>query len=241
MRRDLIIVGLFWVVLTILGEILVSVMDIFPFLASEEGQLIDDAFKFLMVMAVPVFAFVVSVLVYSVLRFRHQDGVEEARPAFKRVNGIFAGWLLVTSALAVIILIYPGIAGIRELRADSPPDIEVQVIAEKWEWTFIYSDYDITIKDANELVLPVDARVRFEVTSKDVLHSFWVPAFRMKVDAVPGQFNTMYVTTMETGTFTQDANMRVQCAELCGTGHARMRTRLIVMELAEFEEWIAGQ
>lgn len=241
MRRDLIIVGLLWVVLTILGEILVSQMNIFPFLASEEGELIDEAFSFLMVMAVPVFTFVLSVLVYSVLRFRHQDGGEEARPAFKHVNRIFVGWLLVTSALAVTILIYPGVAGIRELRADSSSDMVVQVITNKWDWTFIYPDYNITIEEANELVLPVDTRIRFEVTSQDILHSFWVPAFRLKADAVPGQINTMYVTTTETGTFAQDANMRVQCAELCGTGHARMRTRLVVMEPAEFEEWIAGQ
>jgi cytochrome c oxidase subunit 2 len=81
--------------------------------------------------------------------------------------------------------------------------------------------------------------VKFEITGTDVLHSFWVPAFRMKIDAVPGKVTTLYVTPTVVGAFDDDPNMRVQCAEICGTGHARMRTQVVVVEPDEFEEWLA--
>jgi cytochrome c oxidase subunit 2 len=238
MRRDFIFVGILGVVLTIVGEVLAITFDIFPFVASEEGQLIDNAFEILLIVAIPVFTFVVVVLLYSVLRFRVRGEEEEPRPSFYRTNAIFSGWVVITTVIALAVLIYPGIVGMNELRADNFAELEVQVVAEKWDWTFIYPEYDITIEEADEFVLPADTRVRFEITSKDILHSFWVPAFRMKTDAVPGRVNTMFVTTTETGSFAEDANVRVQCAELCGTGHARMRTGLVIMETGEFQDWI---
>jgi len=92
-----------------------------------------------------------------------------------------------------------------------------------------------------EIVLPVDRRVRFEVTSTDVVHSFWVPAFRMKVDAVPGLTTTVYITPNRTGSLADDNGFRLQCAELCGFGHYVMGVPVRVVEQGEFEAWIAQQ
>jgi cytochrome c oxidase subunit 2 len=241
MKRDTINVGILWFVLTFVGELLLPTMDIFPFLASEEGELIDEAFFFLMIMGIPVFTFVISVLVYSVFRFRDRGETEQDGPPMRTSTAVYAVWLVVTGLLALVILIHPGITGIAELRASTEADLVVQVAAEQWNWDFTYPEYDLTIAAADELVLPVDTRVKFEVTGKDILHSFWIPAFRLKIDAVPGQTTVLYVTPTVISSFDDDANMRVQCAELCGTGHTRMRTHVSVVTASEFETWIASQ
>ena len=92
----------------------------------------------------------------------------------------------------------------------------------------------------HELVVPVDTRIRFDVTSIDVLHSFWVPAFGMKIDAVPGRTTEMFVTTERTGDYADDSTLRAQCAELCGLSHAEMAMPVRVVERAEFDAWVDG-
>lgn len=245
MQRDYVNVGLLWFGLTFLGELLLPAWQFFAAPASAEGRIVDEAFTFLTVMAVPVFAFVISVLIYSVFRFRVRGALDEdeaaGAPPLRSSTTVYLVWLLITGLLAVAILIHPGITGLAELRSEAGADLVVQVTAEQWNWTFTYPEHGVTIEKADELVLPAERRVRFEITGTDVLHSFWVPAFRMKIDAVPGQTTVMYVTPTVTGTSNDDFNLRVQCAELCGTGHARMRTRVQVMAADEFEAWIVAQ
>lgn len=241
MRRDYVAVGILWFALTFLGILLAPIIFsfYFPPPGAEEAIFIDDAFRYLVILAIPVFAFVVSVLVYSLIRFRVQDDSGEEGPPVQSSVTVYLTWLFITSILAIAILIHPGVTGIAELRANPTADLVIQVSAEKWNWTFTYPDYGLTIEKARELVLPVDTRVKFEVTATDVIHSFWVPAFRMKIDAVPGRTTTLFVTPTLVGSFDEDTNMRVQCAEICGTGHARMRTQVVVMEPDEFETWLS--
>nr|NIN36750.1 cytochrome c oxidase subunit II [Gammaproteobacteria bacterium] len=171
--------------------------------------------------------------------FRNRTETHEDGPPIRSSTTVYLVWLLITSGLAIAVLIHPGITGIAELRSNPTADLVVQVSAEKWNWTYTYPAYGLTIEKARELVLPVDTRVKFEIEATDVLHAFWIPAFRMKIDAVPGKTTTMYVTPTMLGTFEDDSNLRVQCAELCGTGHARMRTSVVVVEFEEFESWLA--
>lgn len=89
-------------------------------------------------------------------------------------------------------------------------------------------------------MLPAGRRVQFNVTSLDVLHSFWVPAFRVKADAVPGQTYTMYITLDRTGT-PDDVAYRVQCAELCGLNHTNMSMPVRVVEPDEFDDWLQSK
>ena len=93
----------------------------------------------------------------------------------------------------------------------------------------------------NELVLPVDTHVRFDVTAVDVLHSFWIPAFRTKIDAVPGLTTTLHANITETGDYKDDINFRVQCAELCGRDHSIMMSPVRVVERDEFNEWVLSR
>jgi cytochrome c oxidase subunit 2 len=239
-RKHLGLAGLLWLGLTAVGEWLVFQVDPFPLQASAEGKLIDDAFVFLLQLAIPVMALVVAGMAYAILAFRSDDA-NQVGPPILTAGTVTWPWLIVTSGLAIFIVINPGLMGIRELSSGEPADLTVVVEAAQWQWTYSYVDYGFTLNDPEALVLPVDQRVRFEIESRDVIHSFWVPAFRMKLDAIPGQINTLYITPTYVGSFEDDFNLRVQCAEMCGTGHARMRTGVEVLAQPDFEAWAASQ
>lgn len=245
MRRDYIFAGIFWIALTLLLELYYPTVRFFGTAASEEGLIIDDTFNLLVYLAIPVFSFVVSILIYSVLRFRvADDDLDDIGASHQpqSTTKVYIVWTIITSVLAIGILINPGISGIIELRSNPTADLVIEVTAEKWNWDFAYPQYGIVIEDAtggDVFVLPVDTRIKFEVNSLDILHSFWIPAFRMKIDAVPGLTTYLYLTTSSVGTFDEDINFRVQCAELCGSGHARMRVQVVVMEQADFDAWVA--
>lgn len=241
MKRDLVISAILWAIMTAVGFFLVTQFDFLPVRAAEEAEVIDGAFQLLLYLGMPVFTFVIAGLVYSMIRFRNPGETPgEAQPIHTN-RFVTWTWFAITSGLAVFIVFNPGIKGIKELTANQNADLVVQVEARKWAWSFTYPEYGITLEEADELVLPVDKRVRFEITSLDILHSFWIPAFRMKVDAVPGQVNHLYATPNQTGSFEDDFNIRVQCAELCGSGHPRMRTGLTILEQDEFEAWVEDQ
>lgn len=235
-RRDLLMVGGLWLLLTVIVEALLLRFDLQPLAAAEEATEIDNTFRILMVMAAPVFTGVLAALIYSVVRFRAGDDDGDGPPIF--TNSLFArGWFAVSSLLTIAV-IGVGLAGIAAIDPDEPPDLVIEVSAEQWKWNYTYVEYGLTIENADELVLPVDLLIEFRVTSTDVVHSFWIPGFRQKIDAVPGRVTVMSSTPDVTGEFREDINFRVQCAELCGAGHARMRTRVRVLDEAAFADWV---
>ena len=113
----------------------------------------------------------------------------------------------------------------------------MQVEASRFLWKLTYPEQNVT--SFTELVLPLGKHVRFEITSTDALHSFWIPAFRGKIDAVPGLLTTVYATPERTGSFDDDMNFRLQCAELCGVAHGAMTVPVRVVEQGEFDAWVA--
>ncbi len=237
-KQDAIRVGLLWLGLVVVLEAVWFATEILPRQYAEEAKIIDDAFNLLTILGIPVFSFVVAMLIYSAFRFRSRNDASEDGPPIKTSKPVVVTWLVVTSALALAILINPGFVGLAELRANPEADLVLEVEGQRWQWVVTYPN-GAEVRD--ELVLPVDTRIRFDVTSVDVLHSFWVPGFRTKIDAVPGLVTSVYVTPTELGTFTDDVNLRLQCAELCGIGHARMVMPVRVVEKAEFESWMAEQ
>jgi len=114
----------------------------------------------------------------------------------------------------------------------------VNVVAYRWNWGFNYLDEDTyTVGTPNlpaTLVLPVNEKVRFELTSPDVIHSFWVPSFLFKMDVIPGKTNVFELTPNKVGTYAG------KCAELCGVDHSRMLFNVKVVEKAEYDAYIAG-
>lgn len=232
-----VIVGGLWAALTAAGLAWAASADLHPFGASREARISDDAFDLLLLLSVPVMAFVLVVGGYAIARDRAR-GSDEDGPPVRRNRAFELGWLLVTSALAVLVIITPGFTGLDELAAEPEPDMIIDVQGERWSWEFTYVDMDRRTRGT--LVIPVDTRIMFRVTSTDVIHSFWIPAMRIKVDAVPGQVTKTMLTAEELGTFEDEAGLRVQCAELCGVGHARMWTDVRVVSQEEFEAFIDG-
>ena len=194
-----------------------------------------------MILAAPVIAFVVAMLIYSISRFRRRGDPSQDGPPLRTHGPFVAIWVLVTTALTIFMIIHPGITGMAELRAGEKreADMVVQVEGTRWSWKMTYPQHKVTTR--SELVLPVGKHVRFEVTSTDILHAFWVPAFRMKIDAVPGMVTTIYATPNKVGAFAADSGLRLQCAELCGLLHDKMAVPVRVVEQKEFDAWIAQQ
>ena len=202
----------------------------------------DDAFLVLMVLSVPVMAFVIAALAYSILSFRVRGMPTQDGPPIRSHGRLIAVWFAVTSGLTALVIIYPGITGMIELAdlAREEPDMVVKVEALRFAWRITYPEEGV-VSFNREVVLPIDKHVRFDITSLDVLHSFWIPAFRTKIDAVPGMVTTVHATPNKTGSFEDDTQLRIQCTELCGLGHAIMTVPLRVVEQSEFDAWIAQQ
>jgi cytochrome c oxidase subunit 2 len=250
---------LWWVVLTAALLLAVSRFTGFPLAAAREAAVADHAFRFLLLMATPVFALVVAVLLYSVTSRRGEGDPPEAPPYVPEHPAVPRAWFVLTAALAAYVIYNPGLVGLAEMRevplagllgggpagrvrlaslAGVDADLVVRVRASRWLWQFEYPALGIT---GRELVLPVGRRVRFEVTSVDIVHSFWVPAFRTKIDAVPNLVTYLHVTPTRPASFEGHVDLRVQCAELCGVGHALMTAPVRLLPPEAFDAWAAQQ
>jgi cytochrome c oxidase subunit II len=238
-KVDLIVVAVLWVVVTAATYWWLSTMNFQPMGASTNAVISDDSFDLLLKLSVPVTTFVLIVIGYSVIRFRAApDDTNESAPV--RSNRIFVGlWVGITAALAVYVIINPGFTGLAALAEGRDAEMTIEVTAQQWNWNYRYVEEDLEIDRAEELVLPVDVPIVFVITSKDVIHSFWIPAFRVKQDAVPGLLIRANTTATEIGDYAGDDGFRVQCAELCGTGHSNMSTTVSVLSQADFDAWVA--
>jgi cytochrome c oxidase subunit 2 len=229
-RRHLLTAGAAWVVLSVIGVIVVTGIQIIPVIASREAAIENSAFVVLTAASVPVLMLVVVALAYTALRFRATNETVDGPPIHGH-TGFQGVWLGISLILVLFLFIY-GAVGLVEIRGAQTADYEVQVKAEQWAWHFQYADKGV---DAAELHIPVDRRVHLVIRSDDVIHSFWVPAFGVKQDAVPGRPTQIYLTATQTGTFPG------MCAELCGLGHTGMTTTVVVSDQAALDAWLSQQ
>jgi cytochrome c oxidase subunit II len=229
-RRHFLIAAAAWAVLSILGAILVAGIQILPVIASREAAIENGAFVLLSVLSVPVLMVVVVGLAYSALRFR-ANGEEDDGPPIHGHRGVQWVWLGVSFVLVIALFGY-GAVGLVDIRGAQTSDFEVRVLGRQWAWSFEYPSADVVSK---ELHIPVGRRVHLSIGSKDVIHSFWVPAFGIKQDAVPGRLTNIYLTATVAGTYPG------LCAELCGTGHTGMHLTVVVAGRAELEAWLSHQ
>lgn len=249
-RNHVISIIVIWLILTAIGEVLVFTPGLFPTVGSPEAEHFDEIFRFLMILGVPVVTFVFTMLGYSLFVWRRRGPTLEDGPPQRSHHLIPKLWLLVTGALAVFVMIHPGLTGLAKLQTEltgygwgeRDTDLVVDVTAFQFSWTMEYVDYEVTVSvvHGGELVLPVDRSVRFDVNSTDVVHSFWIPAFRMKIDAIPGRTTYFSVTPEVEGDYATDQAYRVQCAELCGVDHGVMDFPVRVVSEDEFERWISA-
>src|SRR5438105_2328594 len=203
-----------------------------PTPASREAGRIDFVFWFVVAICIFIFALVSAAILYSVLRFRAAPDDDSDGPPIHGHTGLEIAWTLIPTVLVTAI----GVASAIVLSRDDALGknvLRVNVTAQQFAWTFSYPDAK-GLTSAT-LILPEGRSVLLTFTSKDVIHSFWVPEFGQKQDTVPGIHPTLHITPDRLGTFD------VICTELCGLGHATMRSTAVVMTPAAFDRWIKGQ
>lgn len=232
---EMIVVGAIASAVGIVGALLI---DWFPPAASTQSGPIDTLWDVLLIVSIPVFVLVTIVVVYAVKLFRVRPGDEQKDGAPIHGNTrLEVIWTAVPSILiaGLVVYAYLVLVDIEKAPADPSKERRVHVQAKQFAWEFRYQDKGADGKPitSTELYLPVDESVMFDIDSDDVLHDFWVPAFRMKIDAVPGIQTHYRVTPNETGEYA------VVCAELCGLGHAFMRAKVHVLSGDDFDAWIA--
>jgi cytochrome c oxidase subunit 2 len=222
------------------GAALALVAILIPWLpdsASREAGLVDNVYWFVTIICVGIFAVVAGVSVYAVWKFRAPPGDLDDGSPIHGHTGLEIVWTLVPAVLVTAIAVYSGVALAQA--EDIPADHRVvEVSGQQFAWTFAYPDVKLQNGQplrSGELVLPVDEPVEFRIASKDVIHSFWVPQWRMKQDAVQGITTRTVVTPTRTGTFP------VVCTEFCGLGHALMRAQARVLTAQEFDAWVREQ
>jgi cytochrome c oxidase subunit 2 len=207
----------------------------FPTAASTQAHKIDTLWDVLIICSVPIFVGVMTIVLYSVWRFRMRPGEEELDgPPIHGNTRLEIVWTAIPAMLLVALCTYSYIVltNIEDAKAD---EMSVRVVGEQFTWTFFYKGPDGKEFASNQLYVPVNKPVHFTVQSKDVIHDFWVPAFRMKIDAVRGINTDLRVTPTKTGTYP------VVCAELCGIGHAAMRQTAHVVSPQDFEKWVSDR
>jgi cytochrome c oxidase subunit 2 len=222
---------------SVLGIALGLLIDWFPVAASGEAKPIDTLWDVLLIASVPVFVLVQTIVLYSVWKFRMKPGEELLDgPPIHGNTRLEIIWTAIPAILLVGLCTYAYIVLDDIEKASANATMEVRVVGEQFTWTFHYpGEGGGKEVMSNELYVPVDTEVKFTVQSKDVIHDFWVPAFREKIDAVPGIDTTYSVET------TREGDYAVVCAELCGLGHSAMRQTAHVVPQAEFESWLNDQ
>jgi cytochrome c oxidase subunit 2 len=219
--------------------------------ASKQGERIDFVFWFVTAICIGIFSIVASISVYSLFKFRAKPDDDSDGPPIHGHTGIEIAWTAIPLVLVIAMIIVSSVALAQNDRNPSN-SMRVEILGQQFAWTVAYpppgapenmngfaciEDRGARInprcKVSPNLILPLGRPARLHLTSRDVIHSFWVPEFRQKQDAVPGLDTQITVTPTKLGTFT------LICTELCGLGHSLMRTRAIVMSQSEFQAWRA--
>jgi len=211
-------------VITSLVAVLIPWM---PVAASREAGRIHFVYYFTTGIAIAVFSVVVAVLAYSVIHFRARPDDDSDGPPTHGHTKLEIVWTAIPAVLVTSISIVSAVVLAQNSHAGSDPLI-VKVKAQQFAWAFTYPNG----KSYGYMTLPKNRHTKLEITSNDVIHSFWVPQFSQKQDAVPGQTTEIVITPDRLGTYP------VVCTELCGLGHALMRSHVDVVSQSAFASFM---
>lgn len=195
-----------------------------PEQASTLAPSIDFIYELITWISIFFFLLIVGLMVYFVIRYHKPPGTP-AEGSVIHNTPIEVIWT-VLPLLLVIYIFYVGMQGYINLRSAPLDSYEINVVAQKWNWQFNYKNGATT----SELIIPVGRPVKLLMSSKDVLHSVFIPAFRIKQDVVPGRITMLWFEAVEPGIYD------LYCAEYCGTQHSTMLTKVIALEDEEFDE-----
>jgi cytochrome c oxidase subunit 2 len=211
--------------------------------ASTYASDIDDVFTLIFVLVGFWFVLTQGILLWLIVRFRKRDGVKA-----EYITGELKSekrWITIPHLLVLVCDVFIIVGAVRvwyNVKQELPPAQEVvRVVAQQWAWSFDHPgpdgqlDTPDDIRTVDELHVESGKLIHFKLVSKDVLHSFSVPAFRLKQDVIPGREIVGWFEATTPGTYD------IQCAEICGIGHALMPARVVVETPAQHAAWIASQ
>lgn len=260
---DAIVFVVIWGILTTLGEIWFRSIRAHSmyYTISNQGSIALSAFNFLSSWLMPIFIFVALMVIYTLIRFRAPTN--EPKPSLvqaMRNKWYIFFWVAASFLLNIMFWLHPTSVDLeamftnwRQEKKQNP--LIVNVTARQWEWIFSYPQYGIkqavNAQGLDEMELPVNRPVEFFLRSYDpfhtydvyagVIHSFWIPAFGIKEDVIPGETRTEFLVPNHVANFKTSPLVRVQCAEVCGPGHSYMEAPVSVVTQKQFAQWIAYQ
>ncbi|MCP4422667.1 MAG: cytochrome c oxidase subunit II [Chloroflexi bacterium] len=205
--------------------------QLLPFRASEEAFYVDRLFGMHLYVIGFLFALIMGFMFYSIIVFRRKPGEKGDGDYFHGNTTLEIFWTIIPLG----IVLYFAVLGAQYLKEITEPEVNelvVEVTGSQWNWRFDYPEYGII---SGELYLPRNRQTVLQITSIDVIHSFWVPEFRIKQDAVPGMVHPLRITPTETGDF------KIRCAEICGKDHTYMLADVHVLESTDFIGWVEEQ
>jgi cytochrome c oxidase subunit 2 len=232
--RHFVIVGILVIATTILVYFGLSSAHLMPLAASAQAKPIDWMWNLELIFMSFFFAIIVAPMAYSLIVFRRKKGDTSDAEHMEGNTKLEIAWTIIP-LFVVMAFAYLGAVNLAETRRVDPEAMIVKVTGIQWSWNFEYPAADGVSVVSTELHLPVGKQVLLQMTSKDVIHSFWVPEFRVKQDLVPGRITELRITP------TLEGNYKVRCAELCGTSHAYMEKPVLISSQADFDIWMAEQ
>jgi len=200
-----------------------------PKQGSTTAPVVDSLFYLITGISAFFFALIVGLLLYFVWKYRARPGHREI-PSSTHNTPLEVTWTVIP-VLIVVWIFWEGVVGFIHLATPPENAYEIQVLGQKWNWTFTYPNGVVS----PELHVPVDTDVRLILTSQDVIHSLFIPDFRIKRDAVPGRYEKEWFHATEIGEY------QIFCTEYCGTQHASMLAQVIVQHPVNFDKWLADE
>jgi cytochrome c oxidase subunit 2 len=203
-------------------------LGLFPEAASTVAGRVDALYFFLIAISLFFSIGIAGILITFGIRFRRRSPHDQA----EQIHGSLVlelAWSIIPFGIAMVIFFW-GASIYVTLKRPPNDSLQVFVVGRQWMWKLQHLEGK---REINELHVPVGMPVRLTLTSEDVIHSFYVPAFRIKQDAVPGRYTTAWFQATKPGTY------HLFCAEYCGTEHSRMIGRIVVLEPAEYQAWLA--
>jgi cytochrome c oxidase subunit II len=200
--------------------------------ASTAAPKIDDLLTVMIVLSAFVFSLVLVMLFYALWKFKAKPGDESDGEPIHGNTRLEVAWTVIPTIIVLFGGIYSWLV-LNDIEAKADNAMTVDVFSQQYAWSFGYPGKDLAFSEG-ELPVPVDRQVQFKMHALDVIHSFWVPEWRIKKDNVPGITTTATVTPDKIGTY------QLICTELCGFGHAAMRAKVVVESSEDFEKWVDG-
>ncbi len=201
--------------------------------AGPAARAIADLHNITMVIATIVFLIVCALLVYSLVRFRRKsDNDPEPDQNFHGNTTLEVIWTIIPVGILITLLVLT-FQTFKDIDPNRPTEMTIRVIGKQWLWEVQYPEQNIKL--TGQMRIPVDTDVKIELSSQDVIHSFWVPQLNGKQDAVPGYLTTTWLRADRLGTF------HGQCAELCGMGHSQMPLDVTVLDRESFDIWVKAE